>query len=134
MPTARSQDDVIRLHERLLEAAARSPDVQPAIEPERQVVQVFLTEVKTLKARQEELTAQRQEVTQLLTDAMRRLKDAGMVFRALVKAKLGVRNERLVHFEVAPLRKRSRGKVVFVEKPVNGERVETDSPSAKPVA
>ena len=129
-----SQNDIIRVHEGLVDAVDRSPDIQPEIEKERQAVQEGVGEVKGLKARQEELTAQRQEVTQKLTDAMRRLKEAGMVLRTLVKAKLGLRNERLVHFDVAPLRKRSRGKVIVVEKPVNGKPVETDSPSAKPVA
>ena len=45
-----------------------------------------LTDVKSLKARQEDLTAQRQEVTQKLTAALERLKEAGMQFRALVRA------------------------------------------------
>ena len=100
-------------------------------------MQESLTEVKTLKVRQEELTAQRQETTQKLTAALERLQEAGMQLRALVRAKLGLRNERLVQFNVAPLRKRSRGRVIVVEKvgkPVNGEPAETNSPSAKPVA
>jgi hypothetical protein len=134
MSNAKSQNDVIRENEGLLEAADRSPDIQPVIQNERQTVQESLGEAKSLKARQEELTAQRQEITQKLTAAMVRLKEAGMQFRALVRAKLGLRNERLVHFKVAPLRKRSRGKGGVVEKPVNGKPAETDSPSAKPVA
>jgi uncharacterized protein YoxC len=123
MSTAKSQNDVIRENEGLLEAADRSPELQQDLQKESQSVQESLGVVKTLKARQEELTAQRQEVTQQLTAAMGRLKEAGMQFRALVRAKLGLRNERLVHFKVAPLRKRTRGKPA-----------ETNSPSAKSVA
>jgi chromosome segregation ATPase len=134
MAIASSQNDVIRLNEGLLEAVDRIPELQPEVQKERQAVEEPLTEVKTLKARQEDLTAQRQEVTQKLTAALGRLREAGMQLRALVRAKLGLRNERLVQFSVAPLRKRSRGRVVVVEKPVNGKPAETDSPSAKPVA
>jgi chromosome segregation ATPase len=134
MAIANSQNDVIRLNEGLLEAVDRMPELQPEVQKERQAVEESLTEVKTLKAQQEDLTAKRQEITQRLTAALVRLREAGMQLRALVRAKLGLRNERLVQFSVAPLRKRSRGRVVVVEKPVNGKPAETDSPSAKPVA
>ena len=133
MAIANSQNDIIRLNEGLIEAVDRNPELLPDFQIGRQAVQDSLTEVKSLKARQEELTAQRQEVTQKLTAALGRLKEAGMQLRALARAKLGPRNERLVQFSVAPLRKRSRGRKV-VEKPVNGESAETSSPSAKPVA
>jgi hypothetical protein len=134
MAIASSQNDVIRLNEGLLEAVDRNPELQQDVQEERQEVEVSLTDVKTLKAQQDDLTAKRQEITQKLTAALVRLREAGMQLRALVRAKLGLRNERLVQFSVAPLRKRSRGRVVLVEKPVNGKPAETDSPSAKPVA
>ena len=134
MAIANSQNDIIRLSEGLLEAVDRIPELKEEVQKERQEVEGSLTEVKILKVEQEELTAKRQEVTQKLTAALLRLREAGMQFRALVRAKLGLRNERLVQFSVAPLRKRSRGRVILVEKPVNGKPAETDSPSAKPVA
>ena len=134
MAIANSQNDIIRLNEGLLEAVNRIPELQPKVQEERQEVEESLTDVKSLKARQEDLTAQRQEVTQKLTAALVRLREAGMHLRALVRAKLGLRNERLVQFNVAPLRKRSRGRGGVLEKPVNGKPAETDSPSAKPVA
>ena len=134
MAIASSQNDVIRLSEGLLEAVNGIPELRVEVQKEFQEMEDSLTEVKSLKPQQEELTAKRQEVTQKLTAAMVRLREAGMQLRALVRAKLGLRNERLVQFKVAPLRKRSRGKVLEVRKPVNGKPAETDSPSAKPVA
>lgn len=109
MPTARTNDTIIRDTEKLLDAADRSPEeVKKAVETERQLLAQSVGEVKILKSRQVELTAQRQETTQQLNVAMERLRDVAMALRALVKAKLGVRNERLVQYNVSPLRKRTR--------------------------
>ena len=137
MPSARKQDTIIREAEGLLDATERSPDIQQEVEKERKVLSDSLVEVKTLKGRQQELTAQRQEVTQQLTAAIARLRDAALVFRSVVKGKIGPRSERLVHFKVAPLRKRSRKRIV-PEKPPDGEVAGTKpgasaSPSAQPV-
>src|SRR4051812_44473182 len=107
MAEIKSQADIIRAGEGLLDADERSPDV-PDTERERQAVADSLTEVKSLKARQEELTAQRQETTQKLGAAITRLKDAMLIYRTVVRGKIGPRSERLVHFNVAPLRKRVR--------------------------
>ena len=49
-----------------------------------------------------------------------------MTFRTVVRGKLGIRNERLVQFGVAPLRPRPRQPVVVVvEKPPDGEAAGT---------
>jgi hypothetical protein len=132
-----SQADVIRDGEGLLDAADRSPEKEQ-IEAEYQNLESSLLNLRTLKARQEELSALRQETTQLLMAGMVRLKESAMRFRAAVRAKLGPRNERLVHFKVAPLRKRTR-KPILVVKPQDGEASGTlpgasASPPAKPVA
>ena len=119
MPNVNSIADFIRDNEGLLDAAERSPEIRDAVEPERQGLAVSLAETKLFKARQEELTALRQETTQQLNASVARTRDAAMRFRAAVKAKLGPRSERLVHFNVAPLRKRPR-KPVIGELPVAG--------------
>jgi uncharacterized protein YhaN len=122
MPSAKAQDAVIRDLEELGEADDRSPETQQELAKERQGVDTSLTGMKTLKARQQELKALRQEVTQQLNAAFARGKDAAITYRSAVRAKIGPRNERLVHFKVAPLRKRPRKqKVVFVVKPPDGE-------------
>ena len=108
MPSPSSYADVIRDWELLLDAAERSPEVHQGIEVERQAMAQVLAEVRALKARQDELTALRQQVTQQLTTAVERGKEAAMQLRAVAKAKIGFRSERLVHFKVAPLRRRSR--------------------------
>jgi hypothetical protein len=126
MPSLNSFADIIRDWELLLDAAARSPEVQKGIEEERQIVEQVLAEVKTLKARQDELIALRQQVTQQLKETVVRGKEAAIQLRAVVKAKFGPRNERLVHFKVAPLRRR-------VRKRVDGEKPPPEEvPAAKP--
>lgn len=120
MPSQNAFADIIRDWEMLLDAAERSPEVLPGIEVERQLVAQLLAEVRLLKARQDELTALRQQITQQLKDAVARGKEAAMQLRAVVKAKFGPRNERLVHFKVAPIRRRTRRRA-DEEKPPDGE-------------
>ena len=138
MPSARAQDSIIRDIEGLIEADDRNPETQPELTRERQGLVTSLSDIKPLKARQQELTALRQEVTQQLNAAFLRGRDAAISYRSAVRAKFGPRNERLVHYKIAPLRKRSRKlKVVFVTDP-GGEASGTKpdavaSPPAKPV-
>ncbi len=139
MSSINSYADFVDASEGALEAHARSPeDLRAATETERLAVAENLAEVKALKARREELTASKQETTQQLKARVRQGKDALMDLRAVVKGKLGARSERLVHFNVAPLRKRPRKQPIEV-KPPDGEASGTKpdasaSPSAKPVA
>jgi hypothetical protein len=118
MPSLNSYADITRDWTRLLDAAARCPEISAEIDRERQVMQQALADVQVLKARQDELTALRQEATQQLGEILKRGKDAAIQLRAVVKAKLGPRTERLVQFDVAPLRKRTRK---TGEKPPDGE-------------
>jgi hypothetical protein len=120
--------------EGLLDAAQRSPDLQPSIEAERQALTQTLAEVQDLKARQRELTALRQELTQQLKAAVVRGKEIAIRVRSVARGKIGPKSERLVHFKVAPLRKRSRKGAV--NPPANGETSGTGpgapaSPSTK---
>jgi hypothetical protein len=120
MPNPKSQADIITDLTGLLDAAERSPELRALIEAERLAVADSLRLITSLKARQEELTALRQEVTQKLGIALAEGKERAMIFRSVVRGKVGPRSERLVHFKVAPLRKRPRKKVA-VEKVVAGE-------------
>ena len=130
MGSPTSQADIIVDAEGLLEAIERNPELQPSIEAETQELEKALGEVQGLKARQQEHTALRQETTQQLLKALERLSEATMRVRAVVKGKLGPRNERLVHFNVAPLRRRVRKPV---EKPPEEEPGNPTPPPTEPV-
>jgi hypothetical protein len=126
MPSLNSHADIIGDWQLLLDAGERSPEILPGIETERQTLAQFLADVRALKARQEELTALRQQVTQQLKESVAKGKDAAIQYRAVVKAKFGPRTERLVHFNMAPLRKRPRKR----KEPTDGEEPGTQSSSS----
>ena len=136
MSSINSQADVMTDWKGLIEASDRSPEVLQLVAPERQALGESLVEVETLKARQMELTAQRHEVTQQLKDAITRGKVIAIQIRSMARGKIGPLNERLVHFRVAPIRPRSRKRIL--PKPDDGgtETVTGAAvpPSAKPVA
>ena len=108
MPSPSSQADIIVDAEGLLDALSRDPVLQAGLVDEHQAVDDALDEVQDLKGKQKEHTAFRQETTQLLLKALDRLRESVMRLRAAVKAKLGPHNERLVQFNVAPIRRRVR--------------------------
>lgn len=108
MPSATSYADIINSLQALLEAIDRTPEIQSSIEAEREALEDSLAEVKSLKAQQDELTARRQETTQKLVDAVMRARDVAIRIRSIVRGKIGPHSERLVQFNVAPLRRRPR--------------------------
>src|SRR4029077_9697384 len=135
MPSPKSQADVMADWEELLDAVQKNPDLQPSVETERQSLAQSLTDVQTLKNRQNELRGLRQEVTQQLGVAIEQGKDTALKVRSVVKGKVGPKNERLVHFNIAPIRKRPRKPkpvVPPVETPSGGAPEATPGPSATP--
>lgn len=108
MPAINSQADIAQDWTGLLDATDKDPELRQAVQAEYQTLKQWLTDLQTLKARQVDLRAQRQEVTQKLGEAIDEGRDMAMRIRAIAKAKLGPRNERLVHFNVAPLRRNSK--------------------------
>jgi len=126
-----SKADIIVDAEGLLDAISSNESVVlPSLAAEEQLLHDTLGEVKTLKNKQQEYAALRQETTQLLVDAVSRLREAAMRVRAGAKLKLGPHNERLVQFNVAPIRRRVRKSV---EKPPGGEPGSPPPPPEEPV-
>jgi phage terminase Nu1 subunit (DNA packaging protein) len=72
----------------------------------------FLAEARArafeLKNLQESLRARKQEATQQLNEVVRQGKEVAMRMRSLARHRFGARNEGLVLFKVAPVRKRRR--------------------------
>jgi cell pole-organizing protein PopZ len=110
-------------------AVSREPEVQPSIEGERQALAQSLADVQALRARQAELKAQRQEVTQQLKAAAKKTKESAIQVRSIVRGKIGPRNERLSHFKVAVIREGRRKKAAEKKKP-DGEKPGTDAGAA----
>ncbi len=119
-----------------LAAVDRTPDLQPAVEAERQALIQSVAEVEALLRRQQELIALKQRATQELREARERGKEADIKLRSLVRGKLGHKNELLVQFKVAPKRKPRRKPE---EEEPSGETPGTDagapaSPPEQPAA
>ena len=108
MPNIGSYADLVTAWGNLIEAVDRSPDVQQTVQEEVQLLVAKLAEVQTLRARQLELKALRQEITQKLQAAVEEGKDVAIGIRSVLRGKIGPRNERLVHYDVVPLRRNRR--------------------------
>jgi hypothetical protein len=109
----------------LIDATEMNPDLLPSVAPEVELLSGQLGNFKVLKARQQDLTAQRQETTQQLNEVVARGKETATTIRAVLRGKVGPWNERLVQFNIAPIRRRPRKPVeVNLKKPANEVRTE----------
>jgi hypothetical protein len=131
-----SQADVMADWEELLQAVQSDPEVQPSVTAESQSLAQSLAEFQSLKARQKELRGLRQEVTQQIKATIVAGKETAIRVRSVVKGKIGPKNERLVRFNIAPLRKRPRkakAAAMAVKKEPAGEAAERNQvPSVIP--
>jgi hypothetical protein len=108
MPNNSSYADLVRDLDRLLEAFKDNAEILAPAEQQRAALQVSLDRMKDLKARQDSCAAKRQEATQELAHLMLEAREDARRLRGMVKGLLGTKNERLVQFQVAPLRSRPR--------------------------
>lgn len=122
--------DLTRDWEGLLAASLEHAEILVNIEPLRAPVEQALTDVKTLKDRQDSLQAQRQRTTQELKALMDRGKEAARRLRAAIKAQLGTDNELLVRFGLPPRRKRVRK--AKTAKPATPASTPTTDPAPQP--
>ena len=113
MPIPTAYADIFQDWDGLIAAARKTLEALPEIEPLLRTMERIAADTKKLKGDQDELQARRQKVTQDLQEKIREGRDLSIMLRGIVRSRLGPRNERLVHFGIAPIRKRgsrSRGK------------------------
>jgi len=108
MPIINTQSDTIMDAEELLAAVAANADLLPNLEEHRAPLDLVLGRIKSLRVLQKTLTADKQKATQELKAAYREARDLTIQLRGAVRAKIGVRSEKLVEFKVPPLRPRPR--------------------------
>jgi hypothetical protein len=108
MANPNSFADLLLDWEGLLAALPEDAELQATLDAERQALEKDLAEARALKVRQEAQAAGRQELTQQIKAVVAHGKALAITIRAVAKGKLGYRNERLVRYKVAPVRKRSR--------------------------
>jgi hypothetical protein len=108
MPTKSSLADTFLEADQALASILANGDLLPSAEKYRMPLEAAVTELKGLSTRRQTLIADKQQVTQDLKASARRLKDLLIHVKAAVRSDIGPRNEKLVEFNVAPLRPRSR--------------------------
>ena len=108
MPHKSALADTMLEAEQALAACAANADLLPSVEKYRAPLEVAMTELKAPNVRKQTLIADKQKVTQDEKAAVRRVKDLLVHLRAAVRADIGPRSEKLVEWNVAPLRPRSR--------------------------
>lgn len=92
-----------------------------------------MAEARALKARQDSARAQRQKLTQELGKLLVEGRENAMRLRGIVKGQIGPKNELLVQFGMAPLRKRGprSAKPPEVKPPETPDPVATPRPGEK---
>lgn len=129
MPDINSYADVLRNWELLLTSVLEDAGLLPSVEIHRAALERHLLATKAVKARQDSHKAGRQEATQDLREMIAQGRELAIRLRSAVKADMGPKTERLVHFGMTPIRKRPRKvKPAEVEPPV--EVPETPTPAA----
>ena len=106
MPSTGNYAKVVQDWSQLLSATEEHAAKMTDVTAEREELEQTLQKAQEVKARQESSTAARQVATQELKELLAHGNDVAMRLRFAAKLKLGPRNEQLVQFGAAPLRKR----------------------------
>jgi len=118
MPNLNSYADLTRDWRKLIDGYNDNATVMAPAEPQVIALKQTLEQTQELKATQDSYAANRQQSTQELLELFKVGREQARQLRAMAKALLGTKNERLVQFEVAPIRSRSRSKDTPAEPPV----------------
>ncbi len=131
MRTRTSYADNIIDWELLLQAYSDNVDVMLPAQPVQVLLAQTLEAVRALKALQDSRAAQRQQTTQELLERIVIGREQARRLRGLAKGLIGTQSERLVQFQVAPLRRRRSRPTLRKPDPVPPvELVETVPPLA----
>ena len=106
MATVNSFADLMDDWQDLLAACADHPETLASAEPQRAALEKLFKESRDIRGQQESAKAAKQELRQRLNLVLKDGREAARRLRAVVKGNLGTDNERLVQFDVAPVRKR----------------------------
>ena len=106
MPSTGNYAKVVQGWKQILAATEEHAAKMTEATEEREELEKTLQKAEEVKARQESHTASRQASTQELSEVLAHGNDVAMRLRFAAKVKLGPRNEQLVQFGAAPLRKR----------------------------
>ena len=108
MGNTTSVADILDDWQLLLTAVREDADLLPNVEPHRAALEQAYNDVVTARTRRDLHKAGKQQATQDLQALIAKGKEQAMRLRGAVKGDMGPRSERLVHYKMAPLRRRTR--------------------------
>ena len=106
MATNNSFADLMLAWKKILAACADNASTLTTAEPQRLVLERMLREAEELKALQDSHQAAKQAIRQQLSQLVKEGREAVRRLQSAAKASLGTNNERLVHFNIQPIRPR----------------------------
>jgi len=106
MATNNSFADLMLEWKKILAACADNAPALTAAEPQRLVVEKMLKDAEELKALQDSYQASKQSIRQQLSLIVKEGREAVRRLQSAAKSILGTGNERLIHFNIKPIRKR----------------------------
>lgn len=105
MSLINAQGRIFREWEGLLSACEVHGSLLPNVQPLMEALAGILDQARGVKKKQEEYEGRRQAATQQLTELIDNGQEAARRLRGFVKAQLGTKNELLVQFGAAPIRR-----------------------------
>ncbi|HSK81222.1 MAG TPA: hypothetical protein VLQ45_32510 [Thermoanaerobaculia bacterium] len=117
--------------EKAVDRVRESLELTPDVERHRTALDQHLTEMKKVRDQQNLHIANKQAASQQLARMLTDGRELATRLRRVAGANLGLKNEKLVQFGIAPIRKRSR-KPVVLPPPQEGEGAGSGPP--KPAA
>jgi hypothetical protein len=118
--------DLFRDWEGVSGACAQNATLLPKAEAIRPELDAILVQAKDLKIQQENLIGNGQAMTQRLVELVATGREVARKLRNQVKVELGAKNEHLVQFGIAPIRKQSSRKAADVKSPAPVTTVSTN--------
>ena len=105
MPGSKSYVGLVASSEKLLAAVAANPEQLQAVETQRAQFELVVSQLRTLVTRRDTMKADKQTLSRQLQEVAHLVNDSGLDLRAMIKATLGSRSEKLTEFDVRPRRK-----------------------------
>jgi hypothetical protein len=106
MATRNSFADLMLEWKKILAACADNAAALTTAEPQRLVVEKMLKDAEELKALQDSYQASKQSIRQQLSLIVKEGREAVRRLQSAAKSMLGTGNERLIHFNIKPIRPR----------------------------
>jgi chromosome segregation ATPase len=134
MPEITAYKGIFRDWEGVSGACAKNAALLPKSEAIRPELDAILVQLKDFKIEQENLTGNRQALTQRIRQLVTEGREVARKLRNQIKVELGDKSEHLPQFGIAPIRKQVRRAQTAATKPAATIPITTNDLAPKPAA